>query len=120
MRAEGAGIRLAATDISNHLACRHLTQLDRAVAEGRLSAPSWRDPALALLQERGFAHERAFLAHLRAAGLQVADRRGEAAGCRRSARWRPCGPAPARSCRRSWAGAAGPGARTCCCAWRSQ
>jgi predicted RecB family nuclease len=73
MRAEGASIRLAATDISNHLACRHLTRLDRAVVEGRLSAPSWRDPALALLQERGFAHERAFLAYLRAAGLEVAE-----------------------------------------------
>ena len=120
MHADGAGLRLAATDISNHLACRHLTQLDRAVAEGRLAAPAWRDPALVLLQERGFAHERAFLEHLRAEGLEVVEpeeRVRQAAG--RSARSRPCGPAPARSCRPSWARAAGPGARTSCCAWRS-
>ncbi len=78
MQGSGASLRLAATDISNHLACRHLTQLDRAVAEGRLSAPSWRDPALELLQERGFAHERAFLQHLRAQGLGVVEPEGEA------------------------------------------
>jgi hypothetical protein len=49
MRAEGAGIRLAATDISNHLSAG-IRQLDRAVAEAACP-PSWRDPALALLQE---------------------------------------------------------------------
>jgi len=73
MHADGSGLRLAATDISNHLACRHLTQLDRAVAEGRLRAPAWRDPALELLQERGLAHERAYLEHLRARGLKLVE-----------------------------------------------
>ncbi len=77
MHADGAGLRLAATDISNHLACRHLTQLDRAVAEGRLALPAWRDPALVLLQERGLAHERAFLEHLRAEGLEVVEPEGD-------------------------------------------
>ncbi|HTP59097.1 MAG TPA: TM0106 family RecB-like putative nuclease, partial [Spirochaetia bacterium] len=73
MQREGTGLRLAATDISNHLACRHLTQLDRAVAEGRLPAPRWRDPNLAVLQQRGFEHERAYIAHLRAQGLSIAE-----------------------------------------------
>ena len=73
MQKEGAGLRLAATDISNHLACRHLTQLDRAVAEGRLAAPSWSDPSLALLQKRGFEHERAFIKHLRTQDLKVVE-----------------------------------------------
>jgi uncharacterized protein len=73
MQKEGAGLRLAATDISNHLACRHLTQLDRAVAEGRLAAPSWSDPSLALLQKRGFEHERAFIRHLRTQRLKVVE-----------------------------------------------
>ncbi|HVP18120.1 MAG TPA: TM0106 family RecB-like putative nuclease [Spirochaetia bacterium] len=73
MQKEGAGLRLAATDISNHLACRHLTQLDRAVAEGRRAAPSWSDPSLALLQERGFEHERAFIRQLRSEDLRVVE-----------------------------------------------
>jgi uncharacterized protein len=77
VQADGSGLKLAATDISNHLACRHLTQLDRAVAEGRLSAPAWRDPALELLQERGIAHERAYLAHLRAQGRKLVEPEGE-------------------------------------------
>jgi predicted RecB family nuclease len=77
VHADGSGLRLAATDISNHLACRHLTQLDRAVAEGRLSAPAWRDPALELLQQRGLAHERAYLEHLRARGLKLAEPESE-------------------------------------------
>ncbi len=73
MLKDGDLIRLAATDVSNHLACRHLTQLDRAVAEGRLAAPAWRDPALAVLQQRGLAHEKAYLEHLRAKGLSVVE-----------------------------------------------
>jgi len=62
---------LSATDLANHLACRHLTALDRAVAEGRTQPPAWRDPALDLLRERGLAHERAYVEHLRAEGLDV-------------------------------------------------
>ncbi|HET6484889.1 MAG TPA: TM0106 family RecB-like putative nuclease [Spirochaetia bacterium] len=73
MYLEGGQFRLAATDVSNHLACRHLTQLDRAVAEGRLSAPAYRDPNLAVLQQRGFLHERAYVAYLKAEGLRVAE-----------------------------------------------
>ena len=71
MHKDGDSLCLSATDIANHLACAHLTQLERAVAEGRRAAPAWSDPALALLQQRGFAHERAYIAHLRAKGLAV-------------------------------------------------
>ena len=55
---------LSATRLANHLACRHLTQLDRAVDEGGLPRPEWRDPTLALLAERGLAHEAAYVRHL--------------------------------------------------------
>jgi len=75
MKLDGSLLLLAATDLANHLACRHLTELDRAVAEGRLGAPAWRDPALELLQERGLAHERGFVESLRAGGLDVVDLR---------------------------------------------
>jgi predicted RecB family nuclease len=67
----GGMLRLSATDIANHLACRHLTWLDRCAAEGKIPAPAWRDPGLELLRERGFRHERAFVEHLEAAGVRV-------------------------------------------------
>ena len=70
---DGKELRLAAKDLAGHLACRHLTELDREVAEGRRAGPQWRDPALALLQARGLAHERAYVAYLRETGLGVVD-----------------------------------------------
>ena len=77
MHRDGAVLRLAATDVANHLACRHLTQLDRAVAEGLRKAPAWRDPGLALLQERGLRHEQAYVEALRANGLRVVELGGD-------------------------------------------
>jgi len=71
MHLEEGLLRLSATDLGKHLGCSHLTQLDRSVAEGVLPAPSWHDPALALLQKRGLAHEEAYVEHLRGQGLQV-------------------------------------------------
>jgi predicted RecB family nuclease len=61
-------IRLSATDLANHLGCVHLSELNRAVAEGRAERPTWRDPIGDLLRERGHQHENAYLAHLRAGG----------------------------------------------------
>ncbi len=58
-------LRLSATDLANHLGCVHLSQLDRAVAEGRARRPQRNDPVGALLKERGFEHEAAYLTHLR-------------------------------------------------------
>jgi len=74
-RHSSSTLLLSATDLTNHLGCRHLTELDRAVAERRLPKPSWRDPALKLLQERGFRHEEDYVTHLRASGHQVKDLR---------------------------------------------
>lgn len=61
-------LRLSATDLANHLGCTHLTQLSRALAEGRARKPVWNDPVGMLLRERGLEHEKAYLAHLRAGG----------------------------------------------------
>src|SRR5258707_2263611 len=69
MRIESNQIRLAATDLSNHLACRHLTSLDLSVARGQRSAPDWRSPDLKVIQELGLRHEAAYLQSLREAGL---------------------------------------------------
>ena len=73
MKVLANNLRLAATDLSNHLACRHVTTLDLAVARGERSAPEWAAPDLAVIQELGLRHEKAYLEHLSAAGRQVAS-----------------------------------------------
>ena len=57
-------IRLAATDLSNQLACRHLTTLDLRVARGETGAPAWAAPDLKVIQELGLRHEKAYLKFL--------------------------------------------------------
>src|SRR5262249_19531109 len=74
-----ASLGLAATDLANHLACRHLTQLDLAAAQGRLEPPHWRQPGLDAPRERGIEHERAYLVHLESQGLQL-TRAGDGEG----------------------------------------
>jgi predicted RecB family nuclease len=64
-------LRLAATDVSNHLACHHLTNLELSVARGERKAPDWRAPDLVVIQELGLRHERKYLDHLRAKKLEV-------------------------------------------------
>jgi len=71
MRILGRQIRLSASDLSNHLACRHLTTLELQVARGERTAPDWADPDLKVIQELGLRHEKAYLAHLLAQGLKV-------------------------------------------------
>jgi uncharacterized protein len=75
MKLTGDGIRLSATDLAHHLACRHLTSLDLAAARGELSPPRWQDPDLDVLELRGFEHERAYLDHLHAHGRTIVDLR---------------------------------------------
>ena len=70
---------LAATDLSNFLACQHRSALDLAAAMGKLRRPAAPlDVALKLLQEKGAAHERAYVEHLRAQGLTIVEIPGEA------------------------------------------
>lgn len=64
MRLVDQRLRLSATDLANHLGCPHLSQLDRAAAEGGAKKPKWHDPITEILRERGFAHEAAYLEHL--------------------------------------------------------
>jgi predicted RecB family nuclease len=67
-----AGIfQLAATDLSNHLGCAHLTQLNRKAAIGELKKPYRKDPSLEVLAQRGRDHETAFVEHLRKKGLSI-------------------------------------------------
>ena len=75
MKAGSGFVRLSASDLSNHLACHHLTSLDLAVSLGARLAPSWRSPDAEVLRERGMAHENAYLAHLEAQGVSVLNLR---------------------------------------------
>ena len=64
-------IRFSASDLVNHLACRHLTALNLGVARGERAAPKTWDPELKLLRERGLAHERDYICHLEESGREV-------------------------------------------------
>ena len=75
MKANAQSIRLSASDLSNHLACSHLTALDLAVATGQLPAPKWHSPDAWVLQQRGMEHENAYLSHLEAEGIPITDLR---------------------------------------------
>jgi predicted RecB family nuclease len=62
---------LSPTDVSKHLACRHLTSLDLEVSAGHRRAPVREDAAFDVLTRRGTEHERRYLDLLRAQGLSV-------------------------------------------------
>src|SRR4029077_8532491 len=64
-------IQLSAADLVGHLNCRHLTNLDAAVATGQIKAPKVWDPLLKILWERGLAHEQKYVEHLHEAGFEV-------------------------------------------------
>jgi uncharacterized protein len=73
VRQTPTGLSLSATDLSNSLACRHLTGLDMTVAlEGR-KRPFRNDPLGDILKDRGLAHEKAYVDHLKAQGREVLD-----------------------------------------------
>ncbi len=75
MKGTSKGLRLAATDLSNHLGCHHSTALDLDVAHRERPVPDWQDPDTAVLQERGREHEAAYLDALTRMGLVVVDLR---------------------------------------------
>jgi len=67
---------LSAADLTRYLSCRHLTELDRSVAEGGRKAPKYNNPTLAFLQERGQIHEEAYVKRLSEQKLKIVDLRG--------------------------------------------
>src|SRR4051812_14459759 len=67
----GDAIELSASDLVGHLNCRHQTNLDLAVAEGRLPRPLVWNPSADILRERGARHEKGFVDHLIYGGYQV-------------------------------------------------
>ncbi|WP_158994008.1 TM0106 family RecB-like putative nuclease [Mucilaginibacter sp. L196] len=73
MKIVNGAIELSASDLSNHLACKYLTLLNLQAAQGLIAQPTYLDPSLAVLQERGQEFEQQYLDGLRAEGLTVAD-----------------------------------------------
>ncbi len=65
-------LRLSPSDLGNHLACPHLTQLGLRVVRGELERPHVLDPYGRIIMAKGNAHEAAHLARLEADGLAVA------------------------------------------------
>src|SRR5580698_379208 len=61
MRIVNGEIRLAATDVSNHLACGHLTELELSAARGERDVPKWESPDMAVIRELGLRHETKYL-----------------------------------------------------------
>jgi predicted RecB family nuclease len=66
-------VYVSATDLANHLSCRHLTTLDIRLAKREIAAPSWENPHLVVLRQRGLEHERSYIDDLRAKGLTLVD-----------------------------------------------
>jgi predicted RecB family nuclease len=90
MRDASGQIRLAATDLSNHLACGHLTTLELGVARGERTAPEWRAPDLVVIQELGVRHEAAYLKSLDDGAGSLVDLRGIHDEARALAETRAC------------------------------
>ncbi|RPI43601.1 MAG: TM0106 family RecB-like putative nuclease, partial [Bacteroidetes bacterium] len=70
-------LRYSASDLINYLGCRHLTELDRKSAMGEIGQPGWVNPSLALIQQKGLEHERAYVGHLKSLGLKVRELDGQ-------------------------------------------
>ena len=62
-----------ATDLTDFLACRHLSTLERLSSHGMLKRPFTDDPMLEVLRARGLEHEAQYVATLRDSGKSVVE-----------------------------------------------
>ena len=63
----------SATDLVGFLACRHLTNLERATVAGLVDRPMRPDPELDRIAMRGLEHEQKFLQDHRRKGLSITE-----------------------------------------------
>lgn len=87
MRILQGAVTLSATDLANHLSCRHLTTSNLRLAKGEMAEPSWDNPHLRVLQQRGLEHEKAYIEWLRSKGLSVVDLSNEPETTASAATW---------------------------------
>jgi len=71
VRVSSDTVTFSPSDLTAYLACEHLTQLELAVAEGRLERPERVDPQGDLIRAKGEEHEAAYLARLVADGREI-------------------------------------------------
>jgi hypothetical protein len=80
-------VTLSATDLANHLSCRHLTTVELRLAKGEIAEPTWENPHLRVLQQRGLEHEKAYVEWLRAQGLSIVDLSNDPEATASAATW---------------------------------
>ena len=66
---------LSASDLTNHLGCKHLTELNYALANGKINPPDYYDPDLEKIKILGLRHEKAYIDYLQKSGLKVVELR---------------------------------------------
>ena len=71
MQLDDGRISLSPSDVTNYLACEHLTTLSLRVARGELEKPEAENEQAALVFRKGLEHEQAYLERLRAEGHEV-------------------------------------------------
>jgi predicted RecB family nuclease len=92
MKIVGGEMRLAATDVSNHLACHHLTHLELSAARGERERPQWEAPDLVVIRELGLRHEARYLSFLAKNGLDVLNLGTQVEDLGSRAGWKPALP----------------------------
>ena len=64
---------LSPTDLTKHLACRHVTSLDLEAVRGNRAKPVVDDDELQLIFAKGLAHERDYLDYLKSQGQSIVE-----------------------------------------------
>src|SRR4051794_29167375 len=71
MRLHSDTLSLSPSDLTNHLACPHLTTLSLAAARGEIVKPKLESPHRDLIFSKGSQHEATYLGGLEAMGRSV-------------------------------------------------
>jgi uncharacterized protein len=71
MKLLGTTLQISASDLANHLACRHITTLDLLAVRGEIDREFREDPRIDALKERGRRHEASYITQLKSDGLTV-------------------------------------------------
>jgi predicted RecB family nuclease len=71
MKIKNDSLRISASDLSNYLSCRRLTELDLLLVNKKIQEPVFNNPHADAVQKRGFEHEQSYVDYLISQGLTV-------------------------------------------------